>query len=117
MNEIHMNYYAIPGLKKDPAPKKIITDDNIISAVCWHTGVYLDKIKDKERRTDEITLARHIAYHFLFNFTTLNKSEIGRKLNRDHTTIIYALRTIKNRIDTDDNVRELVEKIKNHITA
>ena len=38
----------------------------------------------------------------------LTMSEIGRRFNRDHTTVVYAIKTIQDLLSYNDNVRKQV---------
>lgn len=112
----NVNYYAIPGLKyknKDTSALHRSPDD-IITLICNHTGVSVEGVLSKCRR-QTLVIPRHAIIHFLYTYTILNKSDIGRKLNRDHTTVKKALETIQDRIDTEEPIRALMNDLKEKI--
>ncbi|MBO4217509.1 MAG: chromosomal replication initiator protein DnaA [Clostridia bacterium] len=90
----------------EPQAQKI---DRIISMVSQHTGVPEEEIKGK-KRTKEIAMARHICIYMLRTQTELSFPSIGKIFGRDHSTIMYSIDLIQNRID-DDNAfsREMTE--------
>ena len=40
---------------------------------------------------------------------------IGRKINRDHATVIHAVKTVNNMIATDKNYKNQIEQIKDRL--
>lgn len=109
----YINYYSIPGLKIKPLLRK--RDPNfIIKAVCDHVEQPVDIVLGKSL-SQTFTLPRHAISYFLFYFAGMNKSEIGRKLKKDHTTIINSIRVFQNRLDTEDLIKKLFADLKEKI--
>ncbi len=81
----------------EPQSRKI---DRIISMVSQHTGISEEEIKGK-KRTKEIAMARHICIYMLRTQTELSFPSIGKIFGRDHSTIMYSIDLIQNRIDVD----------------
>lgn len=107
-----MNFYIVPGLIR---PKKAHTSDEIADiieqTVCKYFKLTKDDLKRKTRRR-EIVMPRQICMFLLGKFTNHSLVKIGRYFNgKDHTTVIYSLRTVQNLIDTDDLVRNDMERI------
>jgi chromosomal replication initiator protein len=88
----------------------------IITMVAAHFDLeYIEIIS--ERRTQRVVLPRQIAMWISYKNTTRSLPEIGRKFgDRDHTTILHAVRKIEKMIETNPNfaahVREIVDKIQ-----
>lgn len=112
-----MNYYIVPGLKKELMEwKRLIKKDIIIKAVCDHFGLKIHHLKGSKRYTG-FTKPRHMAFLLLHKYTAMNKTEIGEEFNRDHTTVIHGMKSIKDLIKTSpglmDDYAQIESVIKN----
>lgn len=111
-----MNYFIIPGIKsayrRESGPR--MDKDIIVRTVCEYFEISETKVKSKGRAR-EITFARQIIMHYLFYYTDMNKVTIGNFMNRDHTTVIHSLRTLKNLMDTDSKILDKVTDIRGKI--
>jgi len=75
------------------------------------------ELKGKKRDAN-IALPRQIAMYLCRELTTHSLPEIGREFGgRDHTTVIHAYNKIKDQLDSDPSIREIVNKITNNIRA
>lgn len=69
------------------------------------------------RRPANIAFPRQIAMYLSRVLTSCPLQEIGESFGgRDHGTVIYACRTVKNMMDQDESVRSVVEYLKNQIS-
>lgn len=120
MNTVNFNIspYARPGIpRKDLFPITFVkTEESIIKVVCDITGFSWEQISGRRGPT-RLSNARMIMCYFLFTCAKLNKSEIGERVNKDHTTVIAALRKFKNYYKTEDDFRETVDKITSIIES
>lgn len=66
---------------------------SICQAVCEFFDVHESELRGV-RRHKRITFARHVFCYIAFEYTDSSKNRIGGFLNRDHTTIIHALKKI-----------------------
>lgn len=66
---------------------------SICQAVCEHFQIPERELRGSKRH-QAIVYARHVFCYIAFEYTSASKSKIGHFLNRDHTTIIHALRRI-----------------------
>jgi len=73
--------------------------DQIINEVCRYMQVTPEKLKSKLRH-NRITRARKLAMYSLRMNTRLSFTEIGNNMNRNHSTVITALRQTNNWIET-----------------
>jgi chromosomal replication initiator protein len=56
---------------------------------------------------------RQIAMYLTKKLTTRSLPEIGRKFaNRDHTTVIHAVKTIDKLLKNDEKMRKNIEEIR-----
>ena len=59
---------------------------------------------------------RQIAMYVVSETTGLSKEAIGREFSgRDHSTVIYALREIKNEIERDHSLKATVSDIMKNV--
>jgi len=95
-------------------PKKI-SIELIQNNIAKEFKIQLAELKGKKRDAST-AFARQIAMYLCRTLTTHSLPEIGREFGgRDHTTVIHAYNKIKNQMDRDQKVREIIEKITNNI--
>lgn len=81
----------------------------IISSV---TGIPIPEILGKSRKS-EIVEARHLLCYSLRKRHTT--SEVGRMVNIDHSSVVHAVKKIKDLLSINDKrAVELISKIDNH---
>ena len=67
----------------------------------------------KNTRKREVVVARQIAMYLCKKLTTDSLSTIGASLgNRNHSTVVYACRSIEGLIETDSKIAEAVMTIE-----
>lgn len=92
-----------------------ITVDRIINVVSKYYGIPSEEIKGK-KRTNDIAMARNISIYIMREVTELSLPNIGKMMNRDHTTILSSYRSVENKIKKDPSfeiqVKELINEIK-----
>lgn len=101
---------AIPEPLPPPPPSKPITIALIKETVGEFYKMSPSEI-DSPRRDVRLCFARHVAVYLCKTMTTKSFPEIGRRFgNRDHTTILYAIRKISSlRTDNTQVDRQLTE--------
>jgi chromosomal replication initiation ATPase DnaA len=105
-----VNYYTIPGIKRDPVVHFERSVKNIVSLVCEMSGVSHESLYGS-RGSTRVTNAKFIACRLLHKYSGLSKADIGREFNKDHGTIINALRQYESFYKTDEAFRFLVDTI------
>jgi chromosomal replication initiator protein len=81
---------------RTPAPNEIMEE------VAAHFQVDVDDLKG-ERRTARITVPRQVAMYFSRELTHLSLKDIGQAFGgKDHTTVIYALNRVEERLGVDE---------------
>lgn len=97
-----MNAYVIPGLKpKDEIIDKLICKSFEVDAKWLYT-------RSRNRIGAE---ARQFAMWWRDNFTNESQSMIGARYGgRDHATVVYAKKTVKNLMETNKVFREKAEE-------
>jgi len=71
-----------------PKPHCLPPMERIIRATCTVTGITRNELLSG-RRPAEFVHARHIAMYLAREYTTLSLPQIGRAMNKDHTTVHY----------------------------
>lgn len=100
-------------LNNDVPPE--VTVEKIIDEVARTYGVSADEIRSNKNRSANISNARKIAIYCTRELTTLSMVAIGEEFgNRHYTTIIYTIKNVQDKMNSDRKVKELVEDtIKN----
>ena len=105
---------VVADLVTRPKPE-LITMDTIIAAVCSFYKIETSAMQQNSRKR-EIVMARQIAMYLCKKFTTDSLATIGRGLgNRNHSTVVYAVRSVEGLIDTDPAVAEAVKAIESEL--
>ncbi len=92
---------------------KIITVDKIQNVVSSFFNIQLSEMLS-QRRSRPLARPRQIAMYLAKKMTTRSLPEIGRRFaNRDHTTVIHAVKTISRLSDQDDEMKKNINQIKN----
>lgn len=83
--------------------------DFIIAVITLKTGVTDDEIKGKGRKSRIVTPRQIFCKVAYMNGYSLK--EIGRYINRDHTTILYSIKSYENYYQTEPEYKELADQI------
>lgn len=88
-----------------------VTIDTIIESVTEHFKVRVPDLKGKSRLR-EIVLPRQIAMYLAKELTNLSLKSIGYHFGgRDHSTVIHAIQTVNDLMDTDKDISGAVNKL------
>ena len=88
-----------------------ITPKNILVSVSREFGLTTKDLTGRARRRTVVT-ARAIAIHLIRTHTGCSLEEIGRQVgNRDHSTVLNALRRAEQQLESDSSLRHIVETI------
>jgi len=91
---------------------KILTVESIQNLVAVHFNLSIQELLS-QRRSRSLARPRQIAMYLAKLHTTNSLPDIGRKFsNRDHTTVIHAVKKIDELIKKDNEIRESVIEIK-----
>ncbi|SFB23737.1 chromosomal replication initiator protein DnaA [Acetitomaculum ruminis DSM 5522] len=93
-----------------------ITPEFIIGIVAEHFHISVSEISSK-KRSNEVAYPRQIAMYLCREMTSAPLKSIGALLGKkDHTTIIYGIDKIGEKIKSDEKTREVIEILKKKIT-
>ncbi len=91
---------------------KIVTVDKIQNTVSNYFNISLTDMLS-QRRSRPLARPRQIAMFLAKKLTTRSLPEIGRRFaNRDHTTVIHAVKTITKLSDKDEEMKKNLVQIK-----
>jgi len=91
---------------------KIITVDKIQNKVANFFNIPLAEMLS-QRRSRPLARPRQIAMYLAKKMTTRSLPEIGRRFaNRDHTTVIHAVKTITRLSEKDDEMKRNVDQLR-----
>ena len=92
-----------------------VTIEKIINEVGKIYNVDPDEMRS-QRRTANISQARKVAIYVIQNVTGQPYETIGQEFNgRDHATIVYAIKSVKEEMERDSSFRSIVEDIIKNI--
>ena len=91
---------------------RVITVDKIQNVVSNYFNIPLNEMLS-QRRSRPLARPRQIAMYLAKKMTTRSLPEIGRRFaNRDHTTVIHAVKTITRLSEQDDEMKRNINQIK-----
>ena len=91
---------------------RVITVDKIQNVVSSYFNIPLSEMLS-QRRSRPLARPRQIAMFLAKKMTTRSLPEIGRRFaNRDHTTVIHAVKTITRLSEHDDEMKKNINQIK-----
>jgi chromosomal replication initiation ATPase DnaA len=89
-----MNLEVNVELKDDPLTKEQYKLNSIKRAICDVFAVRMDELLSP-KRTAYIVTPRHVLYYLGYLYTPNSMPALGRRLGRDHTTILYGVHKIR----------------------
>ena len=92
-----------------------VTIEKIINEVGKIYNIDPDEMRS-QRRTANISQARKVAIYVIQNVTGLPYETIGQEFNgRDHATVVYAIKSVREDMERNSNFRSIVEDIIKNI--
>lgn len=96
---------------------KHLSAKQIIERTAKHFQISVDEIMSAKRDKD-IVMPRQVAMYILRNELHLSFPKIARELGRkDHTTAIHSVEKIEKEMNTDNDIREAVNNIRELLNA
>lgn len=112
--DFHMSYWAVPGVRKPDMPTiyrtidEAVSINRVIEMVCEHFSVSIERLRSKNRSRN-ICYPRHVAMYLIYQHCMKSCQNVGNWFNRDHTTVLHAIKSIKNLIETDPTIRREID--------
>lgn len=106
-----MNPYMFPGLLEN------LTGPEVIAYIVGeYFGVTLKDLRSPDRHRP-LPDARYIVFFLIWeNYPKMKLGQIGEVLNRDHSTVIYAIRKVQDYLSYDNEYANDFEIIKNKVS-
>ena len=90
---------------------RVVTFDSISDAVCSEFNIDKELLFGKSRKRD-VADARQLVMMLAKKFAKMSSTMIGLKLNRNHATVLYACKTIEERISEEKDFAAAVGRIE-----
>jgi chromosomal replication initiation ATPase DnaA len=98
--------------KKKTLRKSVLLVEFIENLVLEHYSLVRSQV-DKRYRGRVVVEPRQIIMYLLKTETSLSLKEVGNRYGgRDHTTVIHAITTVKNRMHTEEDYRETIKSFQ-----
>ncbi|MDH7503316.1 MAG: helix-turn-helix domain-containing protein, partial [Verrucomicrobiota bacterium] len=95
--------------------RQTITIEVIQKRVAEYYDIRLADMTSK-RRPENIAFPRQVAMYLARELTDSSLSVIGEAFGgRDHGTVLHACKQVKNRMETDQNIREAIQHLKREL--
>ncbi len=91
--------------------RRQITFDVIADAVCSQYNIDREMLYGKSRKR-EVADARQLVMMLAKKHAKMSSTNIGRKLNRNHATVLYACKTIEERVSVEKEFGQFVSQIE-----
>jgi chromosomal replication initiator protein len=83
----------------------------IQEAVCAAEGLTLDELLSR-RRSARIAHARQLAMYLARELTPLSLTQIARGFDRDHTTVLHAIRSVSTRLEPGSEAAAAIHRVQ-----
>ena len=80
----------------------------VISEICREFNVSFTKLMSRSRQ-EGVVVARHTCMYVLHKKLGLGVSAVGKVLNRDHSTVMYAIDSVTFQMDNSRSYKKMVE--------
>jgi chromosomal replication initiator protein len=89
--------------------------ESIQDYVCDYFGINTNKVREKTRK-QEIVEARQIAMYLAKQYTESSLKTIGLHFGgRDHSTVIHAISTVEERLNTNEKYKRILDELQQKI--
>lgn len=106
--------FAKEVLQDTLGTNKQVTIDDVAKAVSNHFNIKTSDLRSG-RRLQSISKPRQIAMFICRNFIGSTFPSIAKHFNKDHSTVISAVKNIEKIIKTDSSIRESIEVLKRQL--
>lgn len=110
-NDEKINVNFISEVFEDLDIEEKSSFDSIINLVAKKYGINQKDILSKSRKKD-IIIARNIAIFLTREILHYSLNDIGRKFNKDHSTIMYAINKIDKNLNENEEFKEVIDDLK-----
>ncbi|MBE6799203.1 MAG: chromosomal replication initiator protein DnaA [Ruminococcaceae bacterium] len=93
-----------------------VTVEKIVDEVSRTYNVSTEDIFSR-KKSAEIAKARQISMYIVHEVMGLSSTEIGKKFNKDHTTVLYTTDKVKKLIKTNEMEKRIIEDIIKNVNS
>ncbi len=93
-----------------------VTVEKIVDEVSRTYNVAPEDIYSRKKSAD-IAFARQVSMYIVAQVMSLSSTDIGKKFNKDHTTVLYTIEKIKNIIKDNENEKKLIDDIIKNVKS
>jgi hypothetical protein len=108
-----LSYNAIPGMVRE---QKEVSSNKLFAAIEAITGHNKTQLRSKLRERTLVE-ARQIFCTLMYKHTEQGLANIGSLVNRDHTTVIHSIKTVKNLTEIDSKFKTKYNAIEGLSTS
>ena len=84
--------------------------NDVFTATANYFNVSLVEMRGASR-SKAIKIPRQIAMYIAYNYGHFTQSDIGKYLNKDHTSVRYSVQQVESMIEIDESTRKTVDSI------
>ncbi|AFS26340.1 chromosomal replication initiator protein DnaA [Chlamydia psittaci WC] len=106
---------TLKELFRSPSKQKVSVE-SILKSVATVFQVKLQDLKGNSR-SKELVLARQVAMYLAKTLITDSLVAIGSAFGKTHSTVLYACKTIEQKIEKDETLTRQISLCKNHIVG
>ncbi|AZU10512.1 chromosomal replication initiator protein DnaA [Chlamydia psittaci] len=106
---------TLKELFRSPSKQKVSVE-SILKSVATVFQVKLQDLKGNSR-SKELVLARQVAMYLAKTLVTDSLVAIGSAFGKTHSTVLYACKTIEQKIEKDETLTRQISLCKNHIVG
>jgi chromosomal replication initiator protein len=99
---------------RQPANRAAVTLESIQDAVCANYGITRAELLSPQR-SPRIAHARQLAMYLARELTPLSLTAIARGFDRDHTTVMHAVRAVSTRLEPGSETASAVHKVRSSL--
>ncbi len=111
---IEMSRSIVGSMVKTLRPR--VNAEEVVSVISDYFNVDVNKILGGGRGTKEVAQARQVSMYLLKEFSSLSLKSIGKRFgDRDHSTVVHAIKTVTRMIEEDNNYKTVIESLKNKL--
>ncbi len=111
-----VSYMSLPGFigKYKMPPSLLLQSTDIEKIVSKYYDRDIEKLRSKTRHREDVE-CRQVIMFFLKTCSKMTLTQIGRRFNRDHTTVIYAIQTVYDAIETNPHFKSQIVYLESKI--
>jgi chromosomal replication initiator protein len=94
---------------------KKLAIDAIVKIVATNYGISIEILKLKGRGSKEVVLARQVAMYLMRSLLNKSFDYIGKYFNRDHSTALYACKSVEEKMKMEISFNLEIKRIKKNL--